>query len=413
MKNIFIQKSIVFIFIFMLVCNAAKSQSSWRFAVLGDTHVGSSDTLTEMIPFILADSVDCIIVCGDEAEGGLAASGAQLQAQLQTWQNYFAPFYNQGIGVYAIRGNHEADAHNSISAWNAAFSGAYVLPQNGPAGEENLTYSFIHKNAKFICLDNYINLHTINQNWLNQQLNSNTSAHVFVFGHEPAFKVFHTDCMDDSVNYRNAFWQSMSQAGVRAYFCGHDHFLDVAKVEDGDGDSTNNVYQYLVGTGGGWLMPQYSNYNGNNGSYTPQRIFHDMEHGYSIVEINGDGQNDCNVTLTFKKRTWNNTTLPWEYISSAEIINYNGCSFNGINTIFNETAIQYENPVSNSLIIKFDKEYKGVVVYLYNTLGIEVKKSETSQSESVAMDVRTLPTGVYILKVYADEHVFTGKVLKQ
>lgn len=30
----------------------------------------------------------------------------------------------------------------------------------------------------------------------------------FVFGHEPAFKAFHTDCLDDYVIERDTFWNN-------------------------------------------------------------------------------------------------------------------------------------------------------------------------------------------------------------
>jgi hypothetical protein len=63
---------------------------------------------------------------------------------------------------------------------------------------------------------------------VDQELNSNSNNHLFVFGHEAAFKVFHADCLDDSVSARNTFWNSLKTAGARVYFCGHDHFLDAA-----------------------------------------------------------------------------------------------------------------------------------------------------------------------------------------
>jgi len=283
-----IAKLLIFISLICGNTNRLFSQSKWRFAVIGDTHIGSSDTVSEMIPYMLSDSLDFIVVVGDLTEGGLGTSAIELLSELEHWKTIYSPIYNAGIPVYGIRGNHENDANNNINIWNNAFSGNYEFPQNGPTGETNLTYSFTHKNAKMILLDDYKNIHKVNQPWLDQELNSNTSRHLFVFGHEAAFKVFHADCLDDSVSARNTFWNSMKSADVKVYFCGHDHFLDAALVNDGDGNMQNDIYQYVVGTGGGWLMTQYSNYNGDNGSFMPNRVFHEMEYGYSIVEINGD-----------------------------------------------------------------------------------------------------------------------------
>ncbi len=306
--------------IWLLNHNLAEA-ATWRFAVMSDTHVGVSDTAAEMIPFVLADSVDLVLVSGDIADAGKACTPAKLRTQLTQWKSVFAPLYNNGVAVYPIRGNHEADAQKNISVWNDFFSGADTLPQNGPDGEKNLTYSFNHKNAFFVGLDNYVNIHTVNQPWLDQQLAENTRPHVFVFGHEAAFKVFHADCLDDSVAKRNAFWESLANHNVKTYFCGHDHFIDVSRIDNGDGNINNDVYQYLVGASGGWLMSKY-NYNGANSPYWPKSLFHDAEHGYALVEVSGDEATDYNITITWKKRTVNPLTSDVEYLATPQVIKY-------------------------------------------------------------------------------------------
>jgi 3',5'-cyclic AMP phosphodiesterase CpdA len=307
----------------LLICffTSAHSQKTWRFAVVGDTHVGLTDTISEMIPYILADSIDLILVPGDIVKSGRACSAEELKVQLLSWQAVFAPFYKAGIGVYPLRGNHEDDARNDIAVWNELFSGSFLLPQNGPSGEVNLTYSFNHKNALFIGLDNYVNIHQVNQNWLDQQLAANTQSHVFVFGHEPAFKVFHADCLDDSVTARNTFWKSLSDAGVKTYFCGHDHFCDIAKIDDGDGNPNNDVIQYIVGTGGGPLHPRF-NYNGDNSTYTLNRLFHEVEHGYSLVEVSGNEPTGYHISITWKQRNWNEKTNVNEYFTISSRVEY-------------------------------------------------------------------------------------------
>jgi hypothetical protein len=311
---------IVTVFLFCIFYSAF-CQKPWRFAVVSDTHIGLTDTIAEMIPFMLADSIDLILIPGDIVKSGRACSADELKVQLLKWQVTFAPFYKAGIGVYPLRGNHENDARNNISVWNEVFSGSFQLPQNGPSGEVNLTYSFNHKNALFIGLDDYVNIHQVNQNWLNQQLDANTQPHIFVFGHEPAFKVFHADCLDDSVKARDAFWQSLSKAGVKTYFCGHDHLIDISKIDDGDGNPNNDVIQYIVGTGGGPLHSRF-NYNGDNSTYTFNHVFHEVEHGYSLVEVSGEGPTDYHVTITWKKRSWNATTNRNEYTQTQGVVEY-------------------------------------------------------------------------------------------
>jgi hypothetical protein len=34
------------------------------------------------------------------------------------------------------------------------------------------------------------------------------------------------------------------------YLSGHDHFRELARIDDGDGNQDNDLYQYIDGTGG-------------------------------------------------------------------------------------------------------------------------------------------------------------------
>jgi predicted phosphodiesterase len=329
MKNIKKIKHVgLMLAIIMLLVNCKKDEPSnptvekkvWKFAVVGDTHVTTnSDTIKEMIPYFLQDSIELILICGDIVEGGKMTTSAELETELKMWQTIFQPLYDKGIGVYPIRGNHEDDATDDITVWNKIFTGTKALPQNGPSGEINLTYSFNYKNAMFVGLDNYVNIHKVNQSWLNEQLASNKQPHVFVFGHEAAFKVFHADCLDDFPTERNTFWKSLTDAGVKSYFCGHDHFFDATQIDDGDGNKDNDIYQCLVGGGGGWLMSKY-NYNGVNTPYKTNAIYHKMEHGYLLVEISGETSTDVDVTIAWKERSIVGTTV--KYTSTDKIIKY-------------------------------------------------------------------------------------------
>jgi len=290
-----------------VVVGTSASPSTWRFTVVGDTHVqpGAYSIPAEIVSAMLAESPSLVLVPGDIAEGGLGANAAALKMELELFKTVMLPLTNAGIPVYPIRGNHEDDAvkdGDDAAIWNEVFAGASTLPANGPSGEGNLTYSFSKNNALFIGLDHYANLHRVNQTWLDGQLAANTRPHVFVFGHEAAFKVFHTDCLDDSVTERDAFWKSLSAAGVRAYFCGHDHFFDTARVDDGDGKADNDLFQVVVGTGGGELHDKF-NYVGENSTYIPTGLSHLMVNGYLLVEVSGLSNSDLGVTLTFKQRT--------------------------------------------------------------------------------------------------------------
>jgi PKD repeat protein len=287
-----------------VVVSPAPVDASWRFAVVGDTHVPYANIIGEMVTSMIADRVSLVLVPGDIVHGGSGSNAAELRTQLATWKATMAPLYAAGIGVYPIRGNHEADVKgDTLPVWTEAFSGTAALPGNGPTGETNLTYSFTHKNALFLGLDEYVSLHRVNQPWVDQQLAAKgTRPHVFAFGHEPAFKAFHTDCLDDYPTERNAFWNSLAAAGARMYLSGHDHFFDVARIDDGDGDPADDLMQVVVGGGGGDLFDRYA-YVGDNATFTPTNLTHDKSFGYLLVEVSGASDSDLGVTLSFKRRT--------------------------------------------------------------------------------------------------------------
>jgi PKD repeat protein len=305
------------------VTTTAATNGPWRFAVFSDTHATNDvGVLPEIAQSVVADGVKLVLCAGDIADGGLGATPAELESQLLLWRNAMGPVYSNGIAVYVLRGNHEDDVANDVAVWTNVFSGPYACPGNGPAGESNLTYSFTYRNALFVGMDDYVNLHRVNQAWLDQQLAANTRPHVFPVGHEAAFKVFHGDCLGSYPTERNAFWSSLAAAGARAYFCGHDHFFNVARIDDGDGNASNDLYQCEVGTSGGWFMASY-NYNGTNTPYTPVNVQHVTNaFGYLLVEISGSDLADRDVTMTWKQRTFDTNTSAYVYLATTSIVRY-------------------------------------------------------------------------------------------
>lgn len=242
------------------------------------------------------------------------------------------PVYDANIAVYVCRGNHELGdvwsyypdpgtqpdpndnfAHRWLNVFGSDSEPNQKLPGNGPAGEEYMTYSVTHKNAFVVCLDQYAGTrhdfaHKVNQTWLDGELAVNTKPHVFITGHEPAFRAHHNDCLDYFPAKRDVFWASIRNVGGRVYLTGHDHFYDHARVNDGDGDPNNDIHQYIVGTAGAppytWSPP----YDGNNSYYTVEQLHHTRRYGYVLVEVN-----DLDVTLTWVQRHTNNQSIPGIY----------------------------------------------------------------------------------------------------
>jgi hypothetical protein len=79
--------------------------------------------------------------------------------------------------------------------------------------------------------------------------------------------------------------------------CGHDHFYDHARLDDGDGEPNDDVHQYIVGTAGAYPYSWSGSYGGNNGDYVVKNVYHAQSYGYVIVEVDGP-----DVTLTWMER---------------------------------------------------------------------------------------------------------------
>lgn len=253
------------------------ARAEFKFLVYGDSRgVTSADPvndeiLGEIAAFTVLENPAFVLFVGDLSLNG-------TQAHLTAWSNAMQTVYQAGIPIYPIRGNHEL----FVNLFTAFFDRA--IPDNGPPGFVNRTYSFTHQNALFLNLDTSGN-HT-QPDWVESVLATNTLPHVFVQGHVPAFKLSHPDCLDDYQTERNRLWAALRAAGARAYFCGHDHFYEHARIDDGDGKPHNDIHHFTVATAGAPLVAD-SVYDGDNGPYTPVRINHNQTFGYLVVRVDG------------------------------------------------------------------------------------------------------------------------------
>jgi hypothetical protein len=285
--------------------------TTWKFAVISDTQDNNkekshksciNDTVVQAIAAdILREKPDFVLVAGDLVNGWFRNGGADYTTQYANWKKAMGPVYQAGIKVYPIRGNHDSGPERLAlpplpphlepppeapillkKAFRNAFPEPYI-PKNGPAGEEGLTYSFTHKNAFIVGLDQFTSgQHQVNQDWLDRQLAGNRSPHIFVFGHEPAFEAGHPDNLSFYPKERDRFWDSLGRAGARIYFCGHDHFYNRALIPDQAG---HPIRQIIAGTGGGPLKTWSGVYKGN--SRVKGEYYNGDHHGYLLVTVNG------------------------------------------------------------------------------------------------------------------------------
>jgi hypothetical protein len=348
--------TLLLIIIFLFIITPWVKAEPVRFVVTGDSWGNDNGVntpiLTEIAQATVDEGVDFTLVIGD-LTFGYADNQTEFESKLITWRNTMQPVYDAGIGVYPCRGNHDAtgvkpavDPTGAMSkaAWDNVFSGAYALPSNGPSGEENITFSFTQGNVFVVGLDQYgTHPQRVNQDWLDAQFASNTQPHVFVFGHEPAFKIFHEDCLDDYPSERNTFWSSIASTCGRTYFCGHDHFYNHARVDDGDGNSDNDLHQFDVATSGSSFYHWEGSYDGDNPPWTPQLVHHEEDvYGYMLVEVNG-----LDVTLTWKQRTAQGV-----FVAGGDVFTYTSACDSGTSPCPIE-AIYGENAKNTKIIRNF------------------------------------------------------------
>lgn len=269
----------------------ASDNKSWTFAVMGDTRGKDNTdmcindiTVEAIAKDISKNGCDLVLVVGDMVTGA-DESSIPIDKQFEDWKNAMSPVYSSGIKVYTVRGNHEySDSINAENEYIKAF-GIYD-PDNGPEDEKYLTYSFTHKNAFFLGLDEYADhqIHRVNQKWVNSQLANNSQPLIFVFGHEPAFKREHDDCLATYPGERDEFWNSLGKAGGQIYFCGHDHFYDRGLVQDNSGHS---IYQVIDGSGGAPLEKSEILKNPESSKFK-LKYHNGMDYGYTLVTVKGN-----------------------------------------------------------------------------------------------------------------------------
>jgi len=299
---------------FAAVCGA----QSWKFAISCDSRGDLNDVngvneviLSELADEFVSQDIDFLLFPGDLVSGMHSSSNDVFESQLRTWTEIMSPVYDANIAVYAGRGNHEVGrfsldpndtyAHRWLNVFGSDSDPNLILPNNGPAGEEYMTYSVTHKNTFIVMLDQYAGIvnrqeHKVNQPWLDAQLAANTKPHIFVTGHEPAFKGLNRAGLDAYPGKRDALWASIVNNAGRIYLSGHDHYYNHARIDDGDGDPNNDAHQYIVGTAG----PLYTwdgNYPGDNSHYTPLSLHYARANGYLVGEVS-----DLDVTLTWFRR---------------------------------------------------------------------------------------------------------------
>ncbi len=374
------------------------SQTS-RFMVVADSHINSpvsnfKDTiLFEIVMAAVDEQVDFIFFPGDLIVRSFS-DPAEEDSVLKDWRFVLDTLAYHDIRVYACRGNNDV---SSKASWDSLFKGDYALPQNGPDGEKNITYALEFNNILFIALDQYTRLHRINQEWLDDVLVVNTKPFIFAAGHEPAFKILKSSCMAAYPAARDSMWESLTVAGAKIFFCGHDHFYDRAILNDGDENPQNDLQQVVVGTAS--YFHNDSEYDGDNGRWIPVRQYHEEANGYVLVEVT-----DYQMQMFWKHRI---DTAFFNYGGDSCTISVTGIDDYILNINNYKLFQNYPNPFNPKTVIRYALPVTSHLdLSIYNILGQKVatlvNKKQPAGNYEMEWNASMVSSGIYLYRLETD-----------
>ncbi len=342
-------------------CGSSDSSSApagpsvaFRFAVTDDSRAASGPTGTQngddngaaalvvntiakdIVAQNAASPIDFVLFPGDMVSG--YTTSTTLSSELDTWVTAMKPVSDAKIPLYTTRGNHEYDdlvngAVNPDDPSRLTYLAHFPMPTNGPTtsgtglSEVGLTYSFTHKNAKFIGFDMYSgrtgtfdntkyapgsNSGQMMNPWVLNEVNNSTSGVTFVMAHEMMWPTTsHPDCFANDPDSRDAMVHALGTHNG-AYFAGHNHMFVRGVMADDKGDK---VPSFTIGTGGGGNY-DYAVYDvvaaGYTGpdTYAVQKTLSNSANpyfGYLLVTVYTDNTWSAQFR-GFQFNSWNNAT---------------------------------------------------------------------------------------------------------
>ena len=163
-----------------------------------------------------------------------------------------------------------------------------------------MTFAYTAGNCLFLGLDEFKSKQVgINQDWLDKTLAAPHPQHIFAFAHKMAFRSgHHDDGFETDPPARDKFMNSLSGAGARMVFFGHDHLYDRRSAKLADWPDSKSIHQVVVGTAGAPFV-KGSDEMGDIGNWQVTKLGHvEGKLGYCVVDVDGP-----KVTMTFKAET--------------------------------------------------------------------------------------------------------------
>lgn len=219
-----------------------------HFAIISDTHIGSSDSVYEdFIRIIDAQNIKVIIHCGD----AIHTPGSSKQ-----WKMFFDITGSNKI-LHIAPGNHDIKGKKSLNVFLRYFPALYHSFSDGDT-------LFIFLNSELPGEEGMITGKQLE--WLKNELQK-TYRYKFVFVHQPLFPIVGLHGLDKYKQARDELHQLFAKQGVPLVVSGHDHLYNRRKVDGityiiaaGSGgqtrffSDTRYYFRYIIGkrTNGGY-----------------------------------------------------------------------------------------------------------------------------------------------------------------
>ena len=227
---------------------ASAEPEPFTFLYLGDAQ-GSNSLYSRVIRKAFRSQPDAafMIFTGDLVDGG---TGGVLQDD--EWAGWYeaAGFITAEVPVAPIPGNHEY--YNPVNRMqrelNRYWKPGFTLPENGPAGLEETSYTFDYQGVRFIFIDSDEMLRNDalarkEELWVENLLKDNPCRWTIMTFHHPLFSTY---AMRDNKKVREILKPLIDTYHVDMVLTGHDHTYArgevMPDVEDKTGRFTGTVY---------------------------------------------------------------------------------------------------------------------------------------------------------------------------
>ncbi len=275
-----------------------RDESGFQFVCYADCCSGVSSEPHEVSFAAVNDAVrrlkpqpEFICFPGDEIRG-LTCDEDQLREQWRYWlENEMGWLDRHAIPIWHTPGNHTCYDRMSERVFREVHS---HHAQNGPAGQEGLSYYLIHKNLLAIFV-NTLNFDLggegrLESTWLAEVLENHSNIRdKIIFGHHPVFPVNgFSGAHQREINREDGqrFWRLLVKHGVLAYFCSHILAFDV-QVHRG-------VLQVLTaGAGTSGRMPEQFEY-----LHTVQAAVDSLGLRYQVLDESGQRREELSWPFT-------------------------------------------------------------------------------------------------------------------